>query len=285
MCQANSWFDGAMRPALLSRAAAWLALPDPCGPLLLSPQLPTSAPAALSCFPSQPASPWFLVVARPTLSVEAYPRQVRPAAHPGTPAGCLRPCKHTLGSPAESQAPCRALRPGAHSSKTTPAVGSLQADLAAFRIPHGVFVKMHKGTWHAGGVAGARVVRTARGCCAGLLNPAASLSVGDSTSPPSSPFAGPLFDGDGPFDFYNLELSDTNGEQLTNCDASRSNVPHRSHMRCCLHHWLGVRHALLLGRAYLLAYCPPAASVPTAVTDHNTHDYGEAEGLAFEILD
>lgn len=27
----------------------------------------------------------------------------------------------------------------------------LQADLAAFRIPHGVFVKLHKGTWHAGG--------------------------------------------------------------------------------------------------------------------------------------
>lgn len=25
------------------------------------------------------------------------------------------------------------------------------------------------------------------------------------------PPAGPLFDGDGPFDFYNLELSDTNG--------------------------------------------------------------------------
>ncbi|KAI7843029.1 hypothetical protein COHA_003361 [Chlorella ohadii] len=96
----------------------------------------------------QPASPWFLVVARPTLSVEAYPRQ---------------------------------------------------ADLAAFRIPHGVFVKMHKGTWHAGGW------------------PVLGL--------------GPLFDGDGPFDFYNLELSDTN------------------------------------------------------VTDHNTHDYGEAEGLALEIVD
>lgn len=30
----------------------------------------------------------------------------------------------------------------------------LQADLAAFRIPHGVFVKLHKGTWHAGGWLG-----------------------------------------------------------------------------------------------------------------------------------
>ena len=24
------------------------------------------------------------------------------------------------------------------------------ADLTAFRIPHGVFVKLHRGTWHAG---------------------------------------------------------------------------------------------------------------------------------------
>ncbi|PSC74878.1 ureidoglycolate hydrolase [Micractinium conductrix] len=88
----------------------------------------------------QPASPWFMVVAAPTLSVERYPQQ---------------------------------------------------ANLAAFRIPHGVFVKLHKGTWHAG----------------------------------------PLFDGGGPVDFYNLELSDTN------------------------------------------------------VTDHNTHDYGRAEGLAFEVSD
>lgn len=87
----------------------------------------------------QPASPWFLVVARPTLSVQRHPAQ---------------------------------------------------ADLTAFRIPHGVFVKMHKGTWHAG----------------------------------------PLFDAPSA-DFYNLELSDTN------------------------------------------------------VVDHNTHDYGEQEGLAFEVAD
>ncbi|KAL4430401.1 hypothetical protein ABPG77_002207 [Micractinium sp. CCAP 211/92] len=87
----------------------------------------------------QPVSPWFLVVARPTLSVDSYPKQ---------------------------------------------------EDLAAFRIPHGVFVKLHKGTWHAG----------------------------------------PLFDGE-QADFYNLELSDTN------------------------------------------------------VVDHNTHDYGSQQGLAFEVVD
>ncbi|KAL6751912.1 RmlC-like cupin domain-containing protein [Haematococcus lacustris] len=43
-------------------------------------------------------------------------------------------------------------------------------DLTVFRIPHGVFVKMEKGTWHAG----------------------------------------PLFDSHESMDFYNLELSDTN---------------------------------------------------------------------------
>jgi hypothetical protein len=43
-------------------------------------------------------------------------------------------------------------------------------DLKAFRIPHGVYIKLHAGTWHAG----------------------------------------PLFDGDAEMDFYNLELADTN---------------------------------------------------------------------------
>ncbi|KAI3425304.1 hypothetical protein D9Q98_009069 [Chlorella vulgaris] len=87
----------------------------------------------------QPASPWFLVVSRPTLSVAQHPRQ---------------------------------------------------QDLTAFRIPHGVFVKLHKGTWHAG----------------------------------------PLFDAPSA-DFYNLELADTN------------------------------------------------------VVDHNTYEYGQEEGLCFEVVD
>lgn len=42
--------------------------------------------------------------------------------------------------------------------------------LAAFQVPHGVFIKLHAGTWHAG----------------------------------------PLFDAPDKFDFFNLELSDTN---------------------------------------------------------------------------
>jgi len=45
-----------------------------------------------------------------------------------------------------------------------------EQDLMAFKIPHGVFVKMHKATWHAG----------------------------------------PLFTSTPHMDFYNLELSDTN---------------------------------------------------------------------------
>ena len=75
-------------------------------------RLPSTHPACPACPPPrsppslQPASPWFLVVARPTLSVGQYPQQ---------------------------------------------------QDLTAFRIPHGVFVKMHKGPWHAGGWAGGRV--------------------------------------------------------------------------------------------------------------------------------
>ena len=45
-----------------------------------------------------------------------------------------------------------------------------EADLQAFEIPHGSFIKMHAGTWHAG----------------------------------------PLFDNADEMDFYNLELADTN---------------------------------------------------------------------------
>lgn len=95
----------------------------------------------------QPASPWFLVVARPTLSVQQYPRQVR-----APPTG-VQQCKGPSGSR-------RAVEGGACRKKQ--AVGShagansrrlhceMQEDLTAFRIPHGVFVKMHAGTWHAG---------------------------------------------------------------------------------------------------------------------------------------
>jgi len=53
--------------------------------------------------------------------------------------------------------------------------GSVQAhpeakDITVFRIPHGVFIKLHQGTWHAG----------------------------------------PLFEGEPHMDFYNLELCNTN---------------------------------------------------------------------------
>ncbi len=43
--QHPGYFDGAMRPAFLSRAAAWLALPDPCGHVPLSTQLLPPCPA------------------------------------------------------------------------------------------------------------------------------------------------------------------------------------------------------------------------------------------------
>ena len=50
-----------------------------------------------------------------------------------------------------------------------------------FRIPHGVFVKLHQGTWHAG----------------------------------------PLFDEAEYMDFYNLELADTNvADHNTHCYAT-----------------------------------------------------------------
>eukprot|EP00879_Flechtneria_rotunda_P011510 GHRR01012023.1.p1 GENE.GHRR01012023.1~~GHRR01012023.1.p1 ORF type:complete len:203 (+),score=23.42 GHRR01012023.1:190-798(+) len=66
-----------------------------------------------------PVAPWYIVVAAPSGSVQACPRQEQ---------------------------------------------------LTAFKVPHGMFVKFHAGTWHAG----------------------------------------PLFAGQAHMDFYNLELSDTN---------------------------------------------------------------------------
>lgn len=136
----------------------------------------------------QPAAPWYLVVARPTLSVAAYPRQ---------------------------------------------------EDLTAFRIPPGVFVKLHKGTWHAG----ARGSHGRRGCqlaglaagWAGHPHPSSGTTSAATSSPEPSHTVpcippGPLFDGESA-SFYNLELADTN------------------------------------------------------VTDHNTHDYSEAGGQEYEVID
>eukprot|EP00899_Mesostigma_viride_P008687 jgi/Mesvir1/1781/Mv08178-RA.1 len=54
-------------------------------------------------------------------------------------------------------------------------------NLRAFRVPAGVFVKLHVGTWHAG----------------------------------------PLFDGVDHMDFYNLELADTNVVDHTNHDFAK----------------------------------------------------------------
>eukprot|EP00887_Chlorella_sp_A99_P000122 scaffold16.g122.t1 len=58
-----------------------------------------------------------------------------------------------------------------------------QADLVAFRIPHGVCIKLHRGTWHAGERSARRDALTGAG--------------------------GPLFDGEA-MDFINLENADTN---------------------------------------------------------------------------
>lgn len=129
-------------------------------------------------------------------------------------------------------------------------------DLVAFRIPHGVFVRLHKGTWHAGAPAracgaagqgdmGARGVarpaaltlavpciplgRRSQPGAAGLGTRAPCLPRPSAPPPPPSR-AGPLFDGP-QADFYNLELSDTN------------------------------------------------------VVDHNTHDYKAAEALEYEVAD
>jgi len=71
------------------------------------------------CLGGLSSEPWYMAVAAPSGSVEAYPTQ---------------------------------------------------EDLAVFRIPSGTFVKLHKGTWHAG----------------------------------------PLFSATPSMDFYNLELADTN---------------------------------------------------------------------------
>lgn len=42
-----------------------------------------------------------------------------------------------------------------------------------------------------------------------------------------------------------------------------------------------------LSTSYLDHACSPPACAPSpaVVTDHNTHDYGQAEGLSFEIVD
>ena len=128
-----------------------------------------------------------------------------------------------------------------------------QADLAAFRVPPGVFLKLHRGTWHAGApqpraaavrqrmAAAAHAERRHTLLAGALLRAAAApLPAAGSARPPARPAdaqsrdpctaAGPLFDGESA-DFYNLELSDTN------------------------------------------------------VTDHNTHDYATAEGLQYEVVD
>jgi hypothetical protein len=63
-----------------------------------------------------------------------------------------------------------------------------QQQLMAFKVPHGVFIKMKEGTWHAG----------------------------------------PLFDGSEHMDFYNLELSDTNVvDHNTHDYASANRVTYR----------------------------------------------------------
>uniref|UniRef100_A0A383WDS5 Ureidoglycolate hydrolase n=1 Tax=Tetradesmus obliquus TaxID=3088 RepID=A0A383WDS5_TETOB len=63
-----------------------------------------------------------------------------------------------------------------------------QQQLVAFKVPHGVFLKMKEGTWHAG----------------------------------------PLFDGAEQMDFYNLELSDTNVvDHNTHDYASANGVTYR----------------------------------------------------------
>lgn len=101
------------------------------------PHKPVATTTGTSTQPVQPVSPWFLVVARPTLSVESYPQQ---------------------------------------------------QDLAAFRIPHGVFVKLHKGTWHAGGRAG----RGAAGIvqCPPALGRAAKLRCARRVAVTASPWRG-----------------------------------------------------------------------------------------------
>lgn len=80
-----------------------------------------------------PVAPWYLVVAAPTHSVDAYP---------GTEVRARRCLAWLCGT--ALCLPC---------SRLTSVLARLlwdPQDLHAFRIPHGVFVKLEQGTWHAG---------------------------------------------------------------------------------------------------------------------------------------
>jgi hypothetical protein len=102
--------------------------------------------------------------------------------------------------------------------------GSVEAfprlgDLTAFRIPHGVLVRLHAGTWHAGplfdgGFAlGEPPVDTDEACkrameragVVGVPSPAAAGQQGEGGASATANPSPPLF-----LDFFNLELSDTN---------------------------------------------------------------------------
>ncbi len=57
-------------------------------------------------------------------------------------------------------------------------------------------------------------------------------------------------------------------------------------LRCVLYPSVPATCGTLATQACLPTCSLPARrSFPIAVTDHNTHDYGEAEGLALEIVD
>jgi hypothetical protein len=114
----------------------------------------------LSCV--QPGVPWYLAVAAPTGSRDAFPRR---------------------------------------------------GDLTAFRIPHGVVVRLHAGTWHAGPLfdGGHALGPPPRGpdeACRRALEQAA-LAPGNGGGAAAAAADGPkkqqLY-----LDFFNLELSDTN---------------------------------------------------------------------------
>ncbi len=97
-------------------------------------------------------------------------------------------------------------------------------DMGVFEVPHGVYVKMECGTWHAGEGGGVlfHSVLGRLGCaCFTHLEPPSSIHHHPPT-PPQSPLTrhvppphppspkGPFFQGVDHLDFYNLELSDTN---------------------------------------------------------------------------
>lgn len=109
--------------------------------------------------------------------------------------------------------------------------GSVQAyprtqDMVAFRIPHGVAVKLDVGTWHAGQASQQTPWRPVPGtnlASAGVtssrqhsfawhrLHQAAVCAVLQLPDRCCTPIvAGPLFRAPDTIDFYNLELSDTN---------------------------------------------------------------------------